>query len=284
MAAARPGESFALLEGEGLVLDVKGTNKTKFSLPTLVNENALLKATSSAYNKHSRLKAHLSSIPEMGAAAKSKSPGEPLRIMAADGTEFFVNDTGELVVRSGWVCVDAPDKTIISTELGKVYCKKNAFVNVEQIPGYFRVASCSDPGSVFVSYGKYGVPLAEGEEVLFCDHTPSAEEIAAGDGLMRRKLKAAKLDGSSYAIFGEFSIYSMLYNASQLRPLRLANKSEDKHTLNQLIRTLSRIQFSTGSRGDYSEAPVITGFLPGKDFEQAGNYLTSYLQSSSASQ
>lgn len=249
-------------QGQALVLDVNGTNVQKVDLQSYAKTDALLKASGFAAAHHGRLQARIGSL----LSSQSADPGVPMRVLAADGSEFYVNEKGQLVLNAGWLFVDAPAKSVITSDIGSAIIKKHAFVNVQQVPGYFRVASCSGPDAVTAICDKFKVPLERGEEVLFTDHQPAAIELAAGDGILRRKLKSAHLSGNYYAALGDFSIYSMLYNTPHLKALRVAGTHNDNAIQKALIRMLAMIQFSTGGRGDYSESPDITGKIAPERF------------------
>lgn len=260
--AAAGANEVSINQGQSLVLDVNGTNIQKVDLQSLASTDALLKSSGYAAAHHGRLQSRIGNL----VAKQSADPGLPMRLLAADGSEFYVNEKGALVLNAGWLFVDAPAKSIITSDIGTAMIKKRAFVNVQQVPGYFRIASCSGPDAVTAICDKYKVPLDRGEEVLFTDHPPAAVELAAGDGILRRKLKSAHLSGNYYAALGDFSIYSMLYNAPHLKALRVAGTHNDNEIQKALIRMLAMIQFSTGGRGDYSETPEITGRIAPERF------------------
>lgn len=253
--AAAGANEISIGQGQALVLDVNGTNVQKIDLQSLAKTDPLLKTSGYAVSHHSRLQSRIGGL----VSKPINDPGIPMRLLAADGSEFYVNEKGQLVLNAGWLFVDAPAKSVITSDIGSVMIKKHAFLNVQQVPGYFRVASCSGPDAVTAICDKFKVPLDRGEEVLFTDHQPAAVELAAGDGILRRKLKSAHLSGNYYAALGDFSIYSMLYNAPHLKALRIGGTRNDNAIQQALIRMLAMIQFSTGGRGDYSETPEITG-------------------------
>lgn len=254
-AAANQDKGFELATGEGLLLDLEGVNQKKFAMNELVQSSTLLQNSAPALRKHDRLRAHIGKVVLSDTGGAKKGSGTPARVLAAEGSEFLVDAQGELVLTGGWLCTEAGPGSVLSSNMGKVFLTKNAFVSLEQVPGYFRIASCSGPGAVVATFNKFQVPLERGEEVLFTDHQPQSDELAAGDGILRRNLRWANLGEGKHAVLGEFSIYSLLYNAAQLKPLRLAATRGDKLSRDKLIRTLALVQFSTGSRPDYTDVP-----------------------------
>lgn len=248
--AANPNHTSELRAGQKLVLDVGGSKLQSASQSELDEFKTLTQKA-----PYSRLSRHLNTT-----AASSGS--QPVRLIAAAGSEFYVKSSGQIELLSGWIFVDAPTQTQISGELADVIASKHAYLNIQKIPGYFRVGSCSGPEAVYVVADKYRIPLDRGEEALVCDHVPSDAEVAAGDGVLRRSVQAFQESNGHVILLDDFSIYSLLYNCNHLRPLRLAKTRTDRRTLDALVQIISEVQFSTAGRGDYGDQPQLGNLTP----------------------
>lgn len=234
--AASPDQVVQLKTGQKVFLDTNGTNQKDFS-PAESDEIKSL-------------------------ASKGYNLNPPMRLLAAEGSEFWVKANGSLEFATGWIFADCPAGAEITSPLGQISATKNAYLSLESVPGYFRIASCSGPGAVTASTENHRIPLDRGEEVLICDHMPSDEEVAAGDGILRRGVQALQEKDGNVIVFDDFSIYSLLYNCSHLRPLRLAKSRVDRKTLESLVTSVAEVQFSTAGRGDYTDQPKLGKVTP----------------------
>ncbi|MBI4533891.1 MAG: hypothetical protein HY711_08070 [Candidatus Melainabacteria bacterium] len=181
--------------------------------------------------------------------------GEPLRFLAADGTDLMLSGSREVSLLKGSLYLNTPAQMTIKTPLATVFADKSSLVSAEYKQGRLRVQACSGPDDVCVVCGQYKIPLKPGAEVLLADHYPTQQEVYGTDGIGRRCFNAFALGNSVFIVKADFSIASMLLNVHHLKSLRRPWSTDDKHLLESLLKTAAAIEYVTRGRGGYFVLP-----------------------------
>jgi hypothetical protein len=183
--------------------------------------------------------------------AAGKDPGEPVKVLAEDGTMFREIKEGEFELKSGTLFVDSPANTVIKTKLGAVQAGKDSRISLEYEKGKLRVQSCSGPGKVSVKCGDDVIALAPGKEVLITEKAIAKDEAIEDDGIGRRQLSAYQMKNKNYAIVGDFAIVSLLNSARHLRSLREPITETDSQMRHKIEKVAAVVEYTSSSRGRY---------------------------------
>jgi hypothetical protein len=189
--------------------------------------------------------------------------GDPTQLLAAPGTQFVLNQSGIVQLKSGSVFMRADGATALQTGVGKVYAKKGGIAAIDATPGSMRVKACSGPNEIsVVTTNKYHLPLHLASEVLVTDHRPSKGEALPDDGIGRRQMKAIAVDDKTTAIMGEFSIASMINSHPHLASIKHPLTQSSQQVRDRLLMHAAIIQQLHGSHGRYYTKPANTSNLP----------------------
>lgn len=273
--SADTNTTFSLKSGEKYAWDLEGNGPRSFDIANVKSDPLLargavsqsLGSTSSAYARYNK---QLNAESKISRSDTSTTRGAPVRLMASDGTEFMVNPDGTLRMFAGWMFLHGPANTAVSCAMGSAVLKQETDVTIQKVEGYFRVGACSGSNSVMLTFDQYKVPISLGEEVLLTDHDPSIEELQAGDGVLRRHVTKHPLKNQT-VVLDDFSIFSLLYNATHLSSLRKPSNAFDRYTRDHLLKNMAAIQFSTTDRGEYTDQPKIISVVPTEQLQPDAN-------------
>lgn len=217
----------------------------------------------------SRRMAQQQLVSHVGVAARRQNPGchlyevppahiapglatEPLRILAAEGTELSTPAAGQIKMGSGAMFVCAADDTIVKAALAAVHMTAGALATIEAVPGILRVKCLSGPGHVALLTEGHNFALRPGQEVLLANHVPGEVDVSPADGVGRRAMTAANLGPRAHAVFCDFSIVTLLKSATYLKNLRQQTSPAFAEMMTRLMKTIAAVEFVGSQRGRYS--------------------------------
>lgn len=185
----------------------------------------------------------------------------PVSMLAARGSTFKLNRTGNIDVVDGSAFLVLPTTHVINTPVGKVIARKGSLLSLDSGRTKMRVRACSGMGDVTVVAAGKKVALAIGQEILVADHRPEKSDALPDDGVGRRNVVAHAIDEKFTAVLSDFSIPSMIVANPHLLALRMPVTSEEKKVSDQLIKMSAVLQQVTSKHGPYLVQPHETSMV-----------------------
>ncbi|MBX9771585.1 MAG: hypothetical protein K2X29_09455, partial [Candidatus Obscuribacterales bacterium] len=162
------------------------------------------------------------------------------------------NDSG-IILRRGEVLVNTNLPITITTGDCKVNIDGGVIALLSNVDGILTVRGLGERSlsPITVASGSKFIKLHMGQELVVGANEKATLVSAKSDGIARRRLETVSLADNQTAVYGEFSILSVLENHSLLRRLSHSKQRTDRSVVDSIVKSGASLMVVTASRGAY---------------------------------